>query len=125
MARKHKTKIAQPSQYPQQCPQQIEMVTEDQLVARLGTHGHTVTQHWTTVVQMILPCEMCDSQVGVHKGQFSAVNVSFNLSFHLVLKFYFNLKSQVRSAVGEHNMLSVLKLWSFFSLDLKFYLQTS
>jgi len=72
------------------------MVTEDQLVARLGTHGYTDRQHWTTVVQMILPCEMCDSQVGVHKSQFSAINVSFNLSSHSVQNFYFNLKSQIR-----------------------------
>ena len=28
----------------------IVMVTDDQLVVRFGTHGHTDTQHWTVVV---------------------------------------------------------------------------
>ena len=80
MARKHKTKIAQPSQYPQQCPQQIEMVTEDQLVARLGTHRHTDTQHRTTVVQMILSCEMLASFPGRRRNGL-ATSASSNCYF--------------------------------------------
>ena len=70
------------------------IITNDQLVARFGTHGHTDTQCQTIIVWAILTCEKYDSQVGVHKSQFSATNISFNLS--LSTKFLLQLKAQTK-----------------------------
>ena len=101
MARKHKTKITQPSQYLQQCPQQIGMVTEDQLVARLGMHWHTDTQHRTTVVQMILSCEMLASFPG-HRRNGLATSASSNCYFRC-------LKVGSTNQVSERSHMTTVK----------------